>query len=450
MSLKSLLLLLLGTVILASCGNESDLPDASGKASVRAINAIPTSAELVFLIEERVINTAAYAAATSSVRYDDLEYTFNIDVGYAGETSRRRIASQLIDVAADRDYTLLVSGTLSDPSITVWESDERNFDEAETVFQVRFAHSAESLGTLDYYFADASVPPVLGNQVATLSFGDITAPLDLEGGDFVLTITAAGDPDTVMFVSGTETFAARGAYIITPFDAGPEFVAPTVVGAINTLASGFSLPDSRFPPAVEFVNAAIDLGTSDVFDDETLMSKRVSDLAYLDVSEELEVSAGVNSFFFTPAGDTAAITLESTLSAFGGVRYRQVAVGTAPDFLALTVIPDRRPVETHAKFSLLHTSNNFDFLDFYLVEADTSIDDVLPRRAAIAARVPSSTIALAPGSYDIYATEFAEKTPLAGPYRIDVTVGDIVDMIIVDTVDPVVLDALFLSGGPAP
>ena len=162
--------------LLAACGNESDLPEATGKASVRAINAIPTSEELSFLIEERVISTASYAAATSSVRYDDLEYTFNIDVAYAGETSARRIASQFLDVQADRDYTFLVSGTLDDPAITLWEGDERSFDDADTVFQARFAHTAASLGALDYYFADASVAPVLGDQVATLSFGEISAP----------------------------------------------------------------------------------------------------------------------------------------------------------------------------------------------------------------------------------------------------------------------------------
>ena len=147
-----------------------------------------------------------------------------------------------------------------------------------------------------------------------------------------LTITQAGDPGAVVFVSGAETFAAQGTFIITPFDGSAGNSAPVVVRALNALGSSFSMPDPRFPPAVEFVNASIDLGTSDIFDDETLTSKRVADLAFLDVSAELDVAAGDNTFYFTPAGDTAAVTLEATLSAFGGIRYRQIAVGAAGDF----------------------------------------------------------------------------------------------------------------------
>ena len=54
------------------------------------------------------------------------------------------------------------------------------------------------------------------------------------------------------------------------------------------------------------------------------------------------------------------------------------------------------------------------------------------------------------GSYDIYITETADKTVLAGPYRLDTILGDIVDFAAVDAVDPAVLDVLFFSGGPAP
>ena len=172
------------------------------------------------------------------------------------------------------------------------------------MFEARFAHTAASLGALDYYFADSSVAPALGNQAATLSFGEISA-VDLAEGDFVLTITQAGDPDAVVYVSGTETFAAQGNFIVTPFDGSVANSAPIVVRALNTLGSSFSMPDTRFPPAIEFVNAAIDFGTSDIFDDEMLTSKRVADLAYLDVSAELNVTAGDNTFILRPLATQA-------------------------------------------------------------------------------------------------------------------------------------------------
>jgi len=87
-------------------------------------------------------------------------------------------------------------------------------------------------------------------------------------------------------------------------------------------------------------------------------------------------------------------------------------------------------------------------VDIYTVEPDTSVDDSLPVRVAVPTRQAATTVQLASGSYDLYVTELQEKVVLAGPYRIDVDIGDIVDSVIVDTVDPPVLDVLFLSGGP--
>ena len=69
-------------------------------------------------------------------------------------------------------------------------------------------------------------------------------------------------------------------------------------------------------------------------------------------------------------------------------------------------------------------------------------------RAAIGRNTLTLNAPLGAGSYDVYLTEFNDKTVLAGPYRLDLALGDIVDMAAVDTVDPAVLDILFMQGGP--
>jgi len=446
-----ILLTCTAALLLGACGKDSSLPAATGKASIRAINAIKTSGEFNFLIEERLIGPVAYAAASASAEYDDLDYTFNIEVFYAGDSAFRRIASRFIDFEADKDYTLLVSGTLDNPALTLWVGDTRTFDEADTVFEAKFAHASASLGTLDYYFADPTVAPALGNQVATLSFGEVSAATDLEAGDFVLTITTANDPTDVVYVSDTTTIGAQGAFIFIPFEGSVASTAPVVVRAINRIGDSISLPDPRFLPTVQFINASIDLGLSDIYDDELLTSRLVDNHDYLDVSAELEVPAGTNTFYYTPSGDTAAVTLEAPLTAFSGSRYRLVASGVAGAISATSIVPDRRPVATYAKLLPFQVSNNFDFVDIYVVAADTSIDDANPVRFGLAPQQLGATVRLAAGSFDLYVTEFTQKVALAGPYRIDLALGDVVDMIVVDKADdPAVLDVLFLSGGPTP
>lgn len=446
--MKRFPVLLVSALLFGACGGDTGFPEATGKASIRAINAMPTSQEIAFLIEETPIASARYQEATAAVRYDDLDYTFNFEVLFTGESALRRIASRSIDFVADKDYTLLVTGTLANPTLTLWEGDERSFDEADTVLEARFAHVSASQGALDFYFAEPSVAPALGEQVATLSFGEISTAADFTEGDFVLTVTAAGDPGAIMYVSDTTTFAPRSASIVTVFDGSSNGNAPLIVRAINSSGGGFSLPDPRFAPSVEFINSSMDLGTSDIYDDEALTSLRVTDHAFLNISDELDIAVGANTFFYTPAGDTTAVTLEGTLTAIEGLRYRLVATGEAGALAAAVVIPDRRPVGTQVKVLPYHTSNNFDLLDIYAVDAGETIDEAFPILGALPAAVQINTLALAAGSYDIYITESQDTVILAGPYRIDVVLGDIVDMIVVDTVDPAVLDILFLSGGP--
>ncbi len=437
----------MAVLVLAACDTGSTLPEATGKGSIRAINAMPRSPEFQFLIEERSLGAIAYKSASSSARYDDLEYTFNIEIAFAGESSARRVASQFIDVQANRDYTLLVSGAVANPTITLWENDERLFDQDDTEFEAYFAHAAASLGTVDYYFSAPGVAPVLGEQVATLSFGEITAPVDYPAGEYVMTITSAGDPDAVLFVSEPAALIAANTLFIMPFDGVATDTAPVVVRAMAASGSSLTIPDSRFPPTVEFVHASIDLGTSDIYNDEELTSRIVAGHAFRDVSEEIGIAADTNVFLYTPAGDTGAVTLESSLPASGGSRYRVVAAGVAGALQTLSLVPDRSAVDTHVKLSSVHTSNNFEILDVYAVAPGETPDDA-NAASSLLGLTPTSSV-LTAGSYDLFVTDFGEKTVLAGPYRVDVSVGDVVEMIVVDTVDPAVLDVVFVSGGPS-
>lgn len=446
---RSLVTLFVSVVLLvAGCGSDSSFPEATGKGNIRAINAIPTSPQVSFLIEERSIGSANYQGATSLAEYDDLSYTFNFEVFYAGEVRPRRFASRNLDVVADRDYDLLLGGSLASPTITVWESDERTFDAADTVFAARFAHASATLGSLDYYFADEAVVPAPGNQAATLSFGEVADSADFAGGDFVLTITTAGDPTDVVYTSATRTFAAADSYTLTAFDGDASDTAPVFVSSFGNLSGTVLLPDVNYPPTAQFVNGSLGLGTVDIYNDEMLTSRIVTDHAFRDVSGEIDALVGENAFYYTPAGDTSAVLIETPLTAFGGLKYRLIAVGEAGEVNSIPFIPDLRSVETGLKIAMFNSSINFGFVDIYTVEPGTGIDTALPIFRDLTTGFASNPVLLPSGTYDLIVAEAGEKTVLAGPYTIAGSAGDVIDLIVLDTVDPAVLDVLFLSGGP--
>ena len=440
------ILLTLTCALLLSACSDSTFPSATGKGTVRAINAIETSPDLRFLIEERLISTVPYKGVSSFAEYDDLEYNFNIEAFFSGNTVNTRIATRHLDVVANQDYTFLISGSIAAPVITLWETSVSAPDANATVFRARFAHTSSSLAAVDYYFAAEGIAPILGEQVATLSFGEITDPVDLAAGAYVITITPAGDPTVTLYSSSATVFAEQSDFIIAAFDGDADDNAPIVVRAINSLGTAISMIDPSFAATVEFLHGSLDLGASDIYDDEALLSRLVDGHDHKEVSAEIPIASGDQTFRYTPAGSTAAVTFEYATSFAPGIRYRITALGAAGSFVGTTNIPDRRPIDTAVKLLAFQTSKNFQFLAFYAVAPGESVDGATPFRAGLGPGQANPASGVAAGSYDLYVTESGESVVLAGPVRVDVELGDVLDLVAYDTADPAILDLQIISG----
>ncbi len=440
-----LLLAGLTAFALAACTADSSFPTATGKGSVRAINAIKTSPDIGFRIEERFLASVTYKNSTRVERYDDLDYTFNFEVLFPGNSTTTRVASQSLQVVANKDYVFLVSGALANPTITLWEGDERSFDGTEAVFEARFGHASESLGPVDVYFAAPEFAPAIGMEVATLSFGDVVPAVDFTEGDYVITVTAAGDPSTIRYKSGTVPFLPQNANIITFFDADANDTAPVSVRAINASGGNANLPDVRFPPTARFIHASADLGAADIYDDVALDTPIVPDQLFGEVTSDLDVAIGTSTISYTPTGDVGVLLLERTLVATAGSHNEFIVVGQSGSFTTSDFIADRRSVETLVKFRLFNAAANHGLIDVYVVDAGTVIDNALPRLTQLIFAIPSFTIALDSGSFDIYLTPFGDKTIiLAGPESITPVFGDVIDAIALDTFDPATAEIRFL------
>jgi len=435
---------------LSACGSDSNFPVATGKASIRAINGVKTSPTANFLIEERGIGAATYRQITARSSFDDLSYNFNFDVGYAGELERRRVASVFVDVVMDLEYIFVLTGTLADPDILIWETVTREFTGTETVFEARFAHTADSLNGVDYYFAAPGVDPVAGEEAGTLKFGDVLPSIDFEAGDYVLTITSKGKPGQVLYESATTTFSEATQYIITSFDGDGNTFAPITGRAYTSGGSSgtIAMADVNYPPTLDFVNGSLAIDTVDIYDDKSLTSLIIADHAYTDVSDELVFPAGNNRFLYTPTALLSPVLIDQKIRLDDGVRGRSVAYGPTDGLLLIPYIPDRRSIETAAKLHLFNAAINYDFLNVYVVEADTTIEGKIPAHALFETGTAGTALTLRAGSFDLYFTSFGDQEPVAGPIRIDVEIGDVLGGMIFDTDDPAVLEFSFLPHTP--
>ncbi len=456
-----LLAVCLAAVSLGACGKESTLPEATGKASVRAINAIPTSPSYSFLIEERFIGAADYKTVTVPARYDDLDYVFNFDVVLPGDPGEgpavARVASQALDVQADKDYTFVISGATAAPVITIWEGDEREWIGGETVFEARFGHTAASLGEIDVYFLDPAVPAAQGSELGTIAFGEFVPATDLEAGSYVLTITPAGDDTTILFQSHPITLLAQTQILISVFNGDANDLSPLAARAFNLTSGGAAtLVDSSSQPTVRFFHASMNFATADIYVDDPLTAPPlVEDHAFGDITGDLEVAAGIRPLTYTTANSVGSILIEAERTIGAGTRTHLYVVRneTGDDFL-VDYFPDRRSIETLARLSIVNTATSHPAPDVYIVDRVLPIGDIRELSGDEIPDIPGLPLGADPlqfpfgeGSFDIFVTVRLEKIVLAGPIPIDTALGDVVDMIIYENVDPNVVDVVFI---PAP
>jgi hypothetical protein len=364
--------------LLSAC-SETSLPQATGKGTINAINAMSASPTVSFLIEERPLGNIGFASALGRVPFDDLTYTFNFEYVPLGESEPIRIASQFVDVLADTDYTLVITGSVTAPTVTQWESGEREFDEGTTVFEAAFSHLAPTIGDVDVYLGLTGTPPVIGEERAKLSNGDLSTPLDLEAEEYELTITAPDDPATVLYKSYPTMLTAALSFKFVIFDADPSITGAMRVRAITAGGPGFIMPDSTNLPTLRTVHAAFGTENVDIYRDEDFTTPIVSDLAFSMDTGDIPVPDGGVTYTYTAVGNPSVIIEEQIQTVPRGARVTSILAGMqGTDLLAITLTDNRRSVETYAKLRLIQAAANFESMDLYLVETGTDISDINP------------------------------------------------------------------------
>jgi len=432
-----------GALAVAGCTSESKLPNPTGKGSVRAINAIPGSPDVSFLIEGRSLGAIAYKGSSSPAQYDDFDYVFNFDVSIPGQVGAQRIASVPHKVEANREHAFLLTGTTSAPDVSVITTDVRSFTDTETVFELRLIHAAASLGNVDVYIDPVGTSPSPGAARATLAFGEMLPATDLEEGDYVITVTAPGDTNTVLYQSREETFTPRVAILLTLFDGDANDTAPVAMTSSAVLGAARNFPDARFPSTVRFIHASRDLGTADIYDDEALTNLVVTNHAFGAYTGDIPTGTSTARFRYTPTGSTGSVLLENDFNPVAGRHAHFIVFGLPDAYVATAFVPDRAAASEFVKLRVFHAATDNPLVDLYLKTAGEPLEESdLPRLFAIPYAFPTNVLNIQAGSYDIYITGRGDKIVLGGPLSVDVVNGDVLDLMLLDTADPNVLDIL--------
>jgi hypothetical protein len=419
---------------------ESQRPEATGKGTIRAIHAVPTGANVTFLIEERPIGDISYKGSTASQQFDDLTYNFNFDTRKPGDTSVSRIATETVTLVPEMDYAFVLTGSIASPSVLVWETEERQWAGDETTFEVSAGHLSPGSGPLDVYFVEQGTAPAAGTERGTLSFGERLPPFEVESGDYQVIVTAGGDPASVLFTSTSRDYAERTSVLFTIQDADPSITTPLSVRRIDQNGTSTELGDPAFQPTRRLFNAALDSGSLDVYLEDDFVTPIVSNLAYAAVSADVPLPSGASTFVYTAAGNPGAILLEHDDTIIINTRGTNFVTGEPADLEVVVSADNRRPVTGFGKIRVSQMSTDFAQVDAYLLAPGTDLGDASPGLSRLAAATTSAYLNLNPGNYELTVTDAGTKTALAGPLTINLTSGSIKEIAIVDTVDPNLLN----------
>ena len=449
-SLRQVAGILLAVLAVSAC-TESSRPVPTGKGSIRGINAIVESPEVNFLIEERSLSSLDYKQGTGFFDYDNLEYTFNFDSFPFSDQAARRLASMSIDVIADTTYTLVLTGTLSNPSIMMWEVPEPNFDGTETFFEMDFVHLSPQTGEVDIYFSPTDTAPVLGNEIATLQYGDRIPYQPFESTSYEIIVTAPDDPNTVLFKSFSIPTSPSSRVTTAIFDVDPSITSPLAVALINNNGAATTLADVDHPPQLRMLHAAFGTQGTDGFYDSDFDSIVFADIEFGELSSYADFPNSSVTLNLTAVGDPATLVFEDTALVPPNGLGTVVFVGT-PDSLEFKPLQDdARPLASYPVARITNAARSFDRIDLYILEPGTPIEeDTLPTLINFTPNFDTGFVPLLPGASELTLTAFGDKTPISTPLLLDAATGDVFDIIILDTADPSSLETRIFDSNQAP
>ena len=445
----SVLVATLAVVAAVSSCAESTRAVATGKGNIRGINAIVTAPDILFLIEERSLGSVSFKGTSGFSPFDDLTYDFNFDLFLPGELTATRLATEFIDVLADHEYTVILTGTIANPSSFFWEDPVREWSDTETVFELIFTHVAPSMGALDVYFATPGTVPVLGQAVGSLTNGNRLQGLDFEEGQYELILTPKDDPAAMLYQSVPLTASPQTRVTIAIFDQDPSVTGNIAVNFIGEGGASSVLADINFPPEVRTLHASFATENFDGYFNNDFTNIIYSDIGFQELSPYVDVAAATTPLTLTPVGNSGATLHEGDVIVSTASRRTVVLAGVPGALSLLSLLDDARPLETFPVMRILNVSFSTESLDIYTLEPGTPIDDdVTAQLRGLPTQFDTGFTASTEGLQELTVTLFDEKTPIATPVILDLSNGDVIDIVIVDTVNPGTVEMVVFDGQP--
>ncbi|MEM8682295.1 MAG: DUF4397 domain-containing protein [Pseudomonadota bacterium] len=427
-------------LFIAGCTNSNNEATVTGEGSIKAIHAIPELGTVTFLIEETALADLGFKEASGTTSYDDLEYTFNFDTLLPGDSDDTRLVSSTVQVDAEYEHTFVLTGSLESPGILLWEQFGRDWadeidtaadnDTEVTVMEVSFGNLSAAAGSVDVYFESPGTSPLFAEPKATVAYGDLQGPVELEYGDYQLVLTPAGDSSSILFASDVLNMSAATSHMLNVMDDGGQSTAEF---SVHWVGYGIELYDINLQSEMTVVHAALGTDPVDVVVGGDFGDPAVEDLGFAGISPPVVVEPGTVNVNVTPANDLGVFLAERDLTIAAGSISRMYLIGYPGAVQAVVLSEDQRTLATHARLNVFQGAVRYPSVDLYLIDATVDISLISANYSSFAYGTGTGLVSVEPGDYNLVVTETGTKSIIGGPYALQLQAGENFGVVVLDS-----------------
>jgi hypothetical protein len=423
--LKRFVLALAGTVGLAACGGGADTssaPPPTGTppefSQIRVVHAVPDAPAVDVLVDgTAAIQNLDYAQGTGFAVVSAGSRSVEVRARTPGTTTRV-IGPATLTLAANRQYTVLATGTVATIAPLVLE--RPGTPVATGSARVQVVHAAPAAPRVSVFVTAPGAALAGSAPLGTFAFRESLGPVEVPAGTYQIRVTAAGTTAPVLYDSGDVTLAAGADLLVSAIERTGPGASPIKLAVTTADGTNAILHDRATPAAVRVIHASPDAPAVNVVVNDNFAQPLVSNLAFPQFTPYVQVPAATYGVKVTPASNPGVIAIDASLPLAQGTEYSVYAFDRLATIGATVTTDDRRRLATQAKVRILHGSPTAGRVDIYVTAPGAGIATATPTFANVPFKADTGFVGLAAGSYDVTVTPTGTKTAAIGPATITV------------------------------
>ncbi|WP_111497889.1 DUF4397 domain-containing protein [Marinobacter bohaiensis] len=356
-------------------------------------------------------------------------YNLSVDARLPGDQTTTVIRPTEVRFRDGIRYYAAAVGTVGAGGPTLLLVKQTDTDASDGNAQVQVAHLASAAPTVDIYVTAPGDDLGSASPIATLTFQDVTDPVEVPAGDYRIRVTPQGSA-TVVFDSGTVALADDqelfiGAVDNTNFGDSPisliveddgdvsEIVDADATAGVRAVHNSYDAPDVDL--YVDTVLAAEDLAFPNAFPG----SGNDPDTDYADLP------AGTTNIGVTAANDPNVVA-DADLDLVGGQAYTVLAANAVSSLELLPYEDDNRSIATAAKLRVIHGAAMAPNVDVYAVaQGNACPGNADPLLSDVPYQTSSGYLEVAAADYTVCVTVAGTGTVAIGPVDISLVAGGV-------------------------